>query len=92
MRVVLDAMILAAGLTSRREPASFSRRLLEAVANGEVELVLTEVLLDETRAVMTDPDFVGHRPDALVGALLDGLQLRRRRGCGSRQGAPAAVC
>ena len=58
-RLILDAMVLAAGLTSRREPASFSRRLVELAFDGFFELVVTEVLLEEVHAVLVDPKFVG---------------------------------
>ena len=68
-------MVLAAGLTSRREPASFSRRLVEAALDGEIEVVMTETLFAETRAVLVDPDFRGHLPDAVVDALLDALRV-----------------
>ena len=75
MRVVPDAMVLAAGLTSRREPASFSRRIVDAVLDGQVEVVLTETLLAETRAVLVDPSFRGKLPEPLADALLDALRL-----------------
>jgi len=38
-------MVMAAGLTSRREPASYSRRLVELAFDGKVELVMTETML-----------------------------------------------
>ncbi len=68
-------MVLAAGLTSRREPASFSRRLIEAAAHGTVELVLTEKLLVEARDVLVDPSFVGHLSAAVADVLLDALRV-----------------
>jgi hypothetical protein len=52
-------MVLAAGFTSRREPASFSRRLVELAFEGDFELVVTEILLDEVYAVLVDPKFIG---------------------------------
>ena len=58
-RLILDAMVLAAGFTSRREPASFSRRLVELAFEGDFELVVTEVLLEEVHAVLVDPRFIG---------------------------------
>jgi len=73
--VIIDAMVLAAGLTSRKEPASFSRRLVSAVFDGKIELVLTETLLTETRAVLVDVDFRGHLPDVLTDVLLDALRV-----------------
>lgn len=75
MRILPDAMVLAAGLTSRREPSSFSRRLLEAVADGVVDLVLTETLLDEARAVIVDPEFVGHQLADVADELLTALRI-----------------
>jgi putative PIN family toxin of toxin-antitoxin system len=56
-RVLLDAMVLAAGLTSRREPRSFSRRLIELGVDDQIELIVTERLIDEVRDVLIDPAF-----------------------------------
>lgn len=75
LRVLPDAMVLAAGLTSRREPASFSRRLIAAAAGGIVELILTETLLDETRAVLVDPDFRGSMRPVIADGLLAALRV-----------------
>ncbi len=66
-------MVLAAGLTSRREPASYSRPLIEAALVGHVELVLTETLLAESRDVLIDPDFRGHLEPELADVLLGAL-------------------
>lgn len=55
--VILDAMVLAAGLASRRDPPSFSRRLVELGIDGRIELILTERLLGEVRDVLVDPAF-----------------------------------
>jgi predicted nucleic acid-binding protein len=52
-------MVLAAGLTSKREPASHSRRLLDLAANGRFDLVITDTLLAETFQVLVDPKFIG---------------------------------
>ena len=68
-------MVLVAGLTSRREPASFSRRLIEAIVQGVVELQLTETLLAETRAVLVDPGFTGHVSPAAADVLLAALRV-----------------
>lgn len=67
-RLILDAMVLAAGFTSRREPASFSRRLVELAFEGDFELVVTEVLLEEVHAVLVDPRFIGRvsEPEAAL--------------------------
>ena len=62
-------MVLAAGLTSRREPASFSRRLVEAAIDRMMELVLTEKLSAETRAVLVDEGLRGHLPTPVADAL-----------------------
>lgn len=67
------AEVLAAGLTSRREPASNSRRLIELPIDGHIEPVLTETLLDETRAVLLDPGFVARVSVDEAGGLLAGL-------------------
>ena len=68
-------MVLVAGLTSRREPASFSRRLIECALGGEFELVVTDILLRETHDVLVDPAFVGRvsEPEAavLIGTLAE---------------------
>lgn len=66
-------MILAAGLTSRREPASFSRRLVELAFDGEVELVLTETLVDETFAVLTNSAFTARTNPEEAAVLVAGL-------------------
>ena len=58
-RVLLDAMVLVAGLTSTREPASHSRRLIELAANGRFDLVVTDTLLAETFEVLVNPKFIG---------------------------------
>ena len=72
-RLLLDAMVLAAGLTSRREPASFSRQLVELAFAGTFELVVTETLLQEVYAVLVDSKFVGrvaeHEATLFVEAL-----------------------
>lgn len=57
--LILDAMVLAAGLTSRREPASNSRRLIELATEGRYGLVVTDTLLQEAYAVLIQPGFVG---------------------------------
>ena len=72
-RLILDAMVLAAGLTSRREPASFSRSLVELAFEGTFELVVTEVLLEEVRAVLVDPKFVGRVTEAEATLFLEAL-------------------
>jgi predicted nucleic acid-binding protein len=74
LRILPDAMVLAAGLTSRREPASFSRRLVEAALDGQVELVLTETLLEEALAVLVDSDFRGRLSDDVAEVLLGALR------------------
>lgn len=58
-------MVLAAGLTSRREPVSFSRRLVELGINGAYDLVVTENLLDELYRVLINPKFIGQMSDRL---------------------------
>lgn len=92
MRVLLDAMVLAAGLTSRREPASFSRRIVEAAVDGLVELVVTETLIDETSAVLLDPDYVGHLDVEVAGDLLTGLQALAVEVVRDRGTAPPRRC
>lgn len=66
-------MVLAAGLTSRREPASHSRRLVELALGGKVELVVTETLLQEVYEVLIDPDFVGRMPEPEAATLVAGF-------------------
>jgi predicted nucleic acid-binding protein len=66
-------MVLAAGLTSRREPASFSRRLVEAGLGGYVDLIVTEVLVDELYRVPIDPKFIGRMSDDEATAAIAGL-------------------
>jgi predicted nucleic acid-binding protein len=72
-RFILDAMVLAAGLTSRRERVSFSRRLVELALDRSIDLVLTDVLLDETRDVLVAPKFVGRVTEEEAMTLLAGL-------------------
>lgn len=66
-------MILAAGLTSRREPASFSRRLVELAVDGAFDLVVTEILLEEVYDVLVDPGFVARVRDDEAATLVGGL-------------------
>jgi predicted nucleic acid-binding protein len=66
-------MVLAAGLTSRREPASFSRRLVELAFEGNFELVLTEVLLEEVHAVLVDSKFIGRVSEPEATLFVEGL-------------------
>lgn len=72
-RLLLDAMVLAAGLTSRREPASHSRRLVELALDGQFDLVVTEILLQEIYEVLVDPKFVGRVTEAEAATLVGGL-------------------
>lgn len=66
-------MVLAAGLTSRREPASFSRRLVQLALDGKLALVMTETLLDEAAAVLVDPGFTARVSDEEAAVLMAGL-------------------
>lgn len=66
-------MVMAAGLTSRREPASHSRRLVELAIHGKVELVVTEILLQEVYEVLIDPKFVGRMKEPEAATLIAGL-------------------
>ncbi len=66
-------MVVAAGLTSRREPASYSRRLVELAFDGKVELVMTETLLQEVYEVLIDPEFVGRMREPEAATLVAGL-------------------
>lgn len=72
-RLLLDAMVLAAGLTSRREPASFSRRLVELGIDGAYDLVVTETLLDELHRVLTSPKFIAQMSDEEAPTAIDSL-------------------
>lgn len=72
-RLILDAMVLAAGLTSRREPASYSRRLVELAFDGAFDLVVTEILLEELFGVLIEPRFVGRVSDDEASVLMTGL-------------------
>jgi predicted nucleic acid-binding protein len=72
-RLLLDAMVLVAGLTSRREPASYSRRLIELILDGRVDFVVTEILLRETYEVLIDPKFVGRVTEPEAATLVGGL-------------------
>lgn len=74
-RLILDAMILAAGLTSRRDPASHSRRLIELVLAERIELVLTETLIEEATAVLTDEEFSHQVSETEALTLMSGLIL-----------------
>jgi predicted nucleic acid-binding protein len=66
-------MVLAAGLTSSREPASYSRRLVELAFEGAFELVVTDVLLHEVHAVLVDPGFVGRVSEEEAALFIAGL-------------------
>jgi predicted nucleic acid-binding protein len=66
-------MVLAAGLTSRREPASFSRRLVELAIDEAFDLVVTETLLDEVQRVLVNPRFVGRMSEEEAAAAIVGL-------------------
>jgi predicted nucleic acid-binding protein len=66
-------MVLAAGLTSRREPASFSRRLVELAINEAFDLVVTETLLDEVQRVLVNPRFVGRMSEEEAAIAIGGL-------------------
>lgn len=66
-------MVLVAGLTSRREPASHSRRLVELVLEGEVDLIVTQTLLQEVYEVLVDPGFVGSMQESEAATLVGGL-------------------
>ena len=66
-------MVLAAGLTSRREPASHSRRLVEIAFKEAFDLVVTETLLDEVYRVLIDPRFVGQTSEPEAATLVAGL-------------------
>jgi len=72
-RLILDAMVLVAGLTSRREPASYSRRLVELALDGRFELVVTATLLQETYEVLVDPKFKGRVTEPEAATLVGGL-------------------
>lgn len=72
-RLILDAMVLAAGFASRREPASFSRRLVELAFEGNFDLVVTEVLLEEVHAVLVDPKFIGRVQESEATLFVEGL-------------------
>jgi predicted nucleic acid-binding protein len=66
-------MVLAAGLTSRREPASFSRRLVELGIDGAYDLVVTETLLDELHRALTSPKFIAQMSDEEAATAIEGL-------------------
>ncbi len=66
-------MVLAAGLTSRREPASYSRRLVELAFDGVFDLVVTEILLEELFDVLIDRRFVGRVSDDEAVVFITGL-------------------
>lgn len=65
-------MVLAAGLTSRREPVSFSRRLVELGINGAYDLVVTENLLDELYRLI-NPKFIGQMREEEAETAIAGL-------------------
>ena len=73
LRVIPDAMVIAAGLTSRRAPASFSRRLIDAALDEALDVVLTTTLLDEAREVLVSATFSGRLPALMAEVLLDAL-------------------
>jgi predicted nucleic acid-binding protein len=66
-------MVLVAGLTSRREPASHSRRLVELAFEGQVDLIVTQTLLQEVYEVLVDPSFVGRMREPEATTLVAGL-------------------
>ena len=76
---LLDAMVLASGLTSMREPPSNSRRLVDMAIAGAVRLVLTDRVLDETRAVIVNPRYrdrvTGETADRLLGVLAGAAEV-----------------
>jgi predicted nucleic acid-binding protein len=47
---------------------------VEAALGDGIELILTDTLVAEARAVLVDPAFRGHLPGPLADALLDALQ------------------
>ena len=82
-------MVLAAGLTSRREPASFSRHLVELGIDGAYDLVVPNMYAAHER-LTNDPndDYLAHaalqadaylvtRDDAAGFEHVDGLRLGR---------------
>lgn len=69
-RFLLDAMVLASGLTSKREPPSYSRRLVEMAIDGALRLVVTDRVIEETRAVIVNPRFVDHVTESTADQLL----------------------
>ena len=66
-------MVVAAGLASRREPASNSRRLIELAFEGAFDLVVTETLLEEVHNVLVDPEFLGRITEDEAATLVAGL-------------------
>ena len=66
-------MVLAAGLTSRREPASFGRHLVERGIDGAYDLVVTDTLLDELHGVLTSPKFIAQMSDEEAATAIEGL-------------------
>lgn len=72
-------MVLAAGLTSRREPASFSRRLVELGIDGAYDLIVTENLLDELYRVLINPKFVGQMSEEEAAMAIAGLMAAASR-------------
>jgi predicted nucleic acid-binding protein len=72
-------MVLASGLTSTREPASFAKRLIEAALDGRVAFILTETLLGETRDVLLLPEFPGHMSEEAAETLIEALRAAAAR-------------
>ena len=85
-------MVLAAGLTSRRAPESFSRRVIEAALAGSIELVVTETLLAETRAVLTNSHFGARRSHEEADALIAVLRIAAGKIIEDRDSAPPRRC
>jgi putative PIN family toxin of toxin-antitoxin system len=67
MRAVIDTNLLVSAMISK--PGSTSRRLLEAIRDGRLTLILSRPLIDEFLDVMRRPKFA--RYGITIGDVLD---------------------
>lgn len=54
LRVVYDTTILASGIVATRDPIAF---MINAVISGQVELAISQYILDELRRTLSKPYF-----------------------------------
>ena len=72
LRVVLDPGVLVSAILSRSGPPS---RILDAWRDGEFDLLVSPLLLDELEDVLLRPRFVEYATSEQVRAYVDGLAV-----------------